>query len=50
MKRQVRYCAKMGKHALSGETRNAFLVKLGEQLTVPVCKSARILRRRPNGT
>ena len=32
------------------ETHNAFWVKLGEQLLVPVCKSTRILRRRPNGT
>ena len=32
------------------ETRNAFWVKLGEQLTVPVCESTRILVRRPNGT
>ena len=46
MKRQVRYYAKMGKHALSGETRNAFLVRLGEQFN----NSAWILRRRPNGT
>ena len=32
------------------ETRNVFWVKLGERLTVPVCKSAPILRRRPSGT
>ena len=32
------------------ETRNAFWVKLGEQLTVPVCESARIFARRPSGT
>ena len=25
-------------------------VKLGQQLTLPVCKDARILRRPPNGT
>ena len=29
---------------------NAFWVNLGEQLTVPVCESTRILVRRPNGT
>lgn len=39
----------MGKNTLY-ETRNAFWGKLGEQLTVPVLKSPRILGRRPKGT
>ena len=44
VKRQFAFCAGMV------ETRNAFWGELGEQLTVPVCKSAGILLRLLNET
>ena len=48
-KGNLQYYAEMGKKCFV-KTRNAVWVKLGQQLTLPVYKGARILRRRTNGT